>query len=187
MVGNPTSSVRVNAVLEMLQGGFQESMPRIDIRGKDWATSPGRAEEELITENVALILSEHSVIGVDDDTKFLANHCKHEHPENHKCRTCKCGKASKSCVLMKYECRCRCEEATSAVKFVTFLSSNGTQVSSEKARAGHGQGKDYGNQRSLVFSTVRSDWMEQVWRTGDNNSESCEEYGKSECMDEPLF
>lgn len=67
-------------------------MFRIDSKGRGWATSLGRADEELSKYIVVSTLSEHYVIDVDGKTKLLAGGCRPEHPENHKCRTYKHGK-----------------------------------------------------------------------------------------------
>lgn len=115
------------------------------------------------------IISEHSVIGIDKKTKLLACGYKPEHAENHRCRTCK------TCVLTKCGCRCGCEVKTSAAEPVTSLASVGTHVPPENASIGQTQGKDHWDQRSLVSSTVQSNWLEQVWLTRDVNSESCKE------------
>lgn len=56
----------------MRQRGYRNSMPRIDFGGQGWAISSGRANEELTEENVVVLLSEHSFIGIDGKMKIPA-------------------------------------------------------------------------------------------------------------------
>ena len=139
----------------------------------------GRANERLAKEDVTLVLSEHSFIGVDGKVKVLACGCKPEHAENHKFRTCRCGKFSKSWVLNKCGYQCRCEVKSSTVEVVPSLSSPGIPEPAENASDGRRKADEGWEQRSPISSTVQGDWIAQIYMAGDDNSESCEEHSKS--------
>lgn len=85
---------------------------RFYFRGRSWATSSGRTGQEPTKDNGMHTLNDHPVISAEDKMGLPVYGCKVEQAEGHKCRTCKCRRLGKCCVLKKCRYQCTCEVKT---------------------------------------------------------------------------